>query len=146
MEIVVHRAKNGEKACTGTLDINGEFECYTLEDPIRELGPNGEGKIFGQTGIPAGRYRVTITYSPHFGRPLPLVNDVPFFSGIRIHSANFSSQVTGCLAIGTQHLGDDYIAGGLIEAPRLEEKLYDALGNGEEVWIDYRNEFPEPLL
>lgn len=145
MELTVHRTKNGEKSCTGTLDIDGVHECYTLEDPIRKLGPKGEGKIWGETGIPEGRYKVTRAMSPKFGRMMPLLLNVPFFTGILIHSGNKAEHTEGCLLVGQQHLNDDWIQGGSVEAPLLHAKLFRAMDEGREVWITYINEFPEPL-
>ena len=46
----------------GSLYVEGHWQCWTLEDAIREV------KIHGQTAIPAGRYRVEITFSQRFQR------------------------------------------------------------------------------
>jgi hypothetical protein len=143
MEILVHRTKNTAKACTGTMDIDGLHECFTLEDPIRNLGEDGKGKIPGETGIPAGRYRVKMTWSVRFSRIMPLICDVSWFDGIRIHSGNSSADVRGCIAVGQEHINDDWIRGGKLEAPALYEKIQTAIDAGEEVWIDIVNEFPE---
>ena len=145
MHITVHRMTNGEKACLGRADIEEIFECFTLEDVIRELGPNGEGKIFEETGIPAGLYRVTMTFSNRFQRVMPLINEVPFFTGIRIHSGCSDKNTSGCLLVGKQALGEDYIRGGFVEAPELNRKIQAAINQGEEVWIEFKNEFPEAL-
>ncbi len=50
--------------------------------------------------IPEGTYQVKKTWSPAFKKNMWLVQDVPNRSGIRIHSANFVSQLLGCVSLG----------------------------------------------
>lgn len=50
--------------------------------------------------IPDGNYSITYTYSPRFGRKMPLISPVPGRSGIRIHAANYPWQLRGCIALG----------------------------------------------
>lgn len=80
----------------GELDINGEFFCYTLEDPVRPV------KIFGETAIPAGTYKGIINMSNRFKKRMPLLLDVPGFEGIRIHTGNFPKDTLGCILVGQE--------------------------------------------
>src|SRR5689334_1352299 len=75
----------------GSLYIDGEFECFTLEDTVRAPGI----KIAGATAIPSGTYEVTIDLSARFGRMMPHVLDVPMFKGIRIHPGNTAKDTEG---------------------------------------------------
>lgn len=86
----------------GKLYINGAFECFSLEDQIRERPGISVvvWKVPSETAIPAGTYRVEITKSARFHRLLPQVMDVPGFSGVRIHSGNAISNTEGCLLVG----------------------------------------------
>ncbi len=81
-------------ATAGKLYVDGRFFCYTLEDKIRPA------KIKGETAIPYGTYQVLLTHSPKFGKVVPLISDVPGFSGIRIHPGNTTADTEGCLLVG----------------------------------------------
>lgn len=80
----------------GALYLDDVFEAFVLEDVVRAPGV----KIPGQTAIPAGRYRLTITPSQRFKEDLPLLLDVPGFEGIRIHAGNAHTDTEGCLLVG----------------------------------------------
>ena len=90
----------------GKLYVNGNYVCDTLEDKDRGLDDSlsvdyiNKIKVFGKTAIPAGKYNVSITYSPHFKKNLPLVTNVKGFDGIRIHSGNTDKDTLGCILVG----------------------------------------------
>lgn len=102
MRLDLHRHGSVHGATIGTLAINGEPACYTLEDQVREIegAPVGEWKVYGQTAIPRGTYTVIITESARFKRPLPLLLNVPGFEGIRIHPGNTAADTDGCILVG----------------------------------------------
>jgi len=139
MEIRIDRTPKA-KATLGKLFIDGAFECYTLEDPVRDLGPKGEGKIPGDTAIPAGRYRVVINQSPRFKKLMIRLLDVPFFTGILMHGGNTTEDTHGCVLVGDGTQGDTIKAGTSTPAiKRLFAKVDGALKRGEEVWITITN-------
>lgn len=70
------------------------LELLTLERPWLD----NENKV---SCIPAGTYNVRATQSARFGRLMYLVEAVPERTGIRIHPANFPSELQGCIALGT---------------------------------------------
>ena len=83
--------------------------CATLEDPVRELvdlnndgdfNDEGEGKIYGQTAIPAGKYELKMLHSPTFKRLMPYLQDVPGFSYVMIHPGNTAEHTRGCILVG----------------------------------------------
>lgn len=84
----------------GRLYINGVRFCDTLEPPVRDLQADGSGKVKGKTAIPAGEYYVQVTQSPRFRRLLPLLLNVPHFSGVRIHAGNTVADTQGCILVG----------------------------------------------
>jgi hypothetical protein len=75
-----------------------EFVCWTLEDPVREIPgrPVSSWKIPKETAIPFGAYRVSLTMSNRFKVVLPLLCDVPGFTGVRLHGGNTDEDTEGC--------------------------------------------------
>jgi len=105
MNITVKRIALRPTYTIGKLYINGKYYCDTLEDTVRDLNQNGkfdngEQKVYGQTAIPYGTYRVLWTYSPKFKKYMPEIKDVPEFSGVRIHSGNTATDTLGCILVG----------------------------------------------
>lgn len=88
-----------DKSTIGEMRIESEFECFTLEDTVRKNGI----KVYGETAIPSGRYEIVISYSNKFKRILPLLLNVPNFSGVRIHSGNSAIDSHGCILVGQIH-------------------------------------------
>lgn len=122
-----------DSACTiGQLLVDGMPQCFTLEDVVR---PPGAPKVFGQTAIPAGTYGVVITHSPHFGRDLPLLLNVPGFEGVRIHPGNVAADTEGCILVGMDRLADSIGRSRLAFEP-LFAKIVAALARGELVSIE----------
>lgn len=81
--------------CTiGKLSVDGEYFCYTLEDLEREE------KIYGETAIPKGTYKIVIDYSHHFKSELPRLLEVPGYEGVRIHPGNRAADTEGCILVG----------------------------------------------
>jgi hypothetical protein len=107
----------------GMLSIEGDPECFTLERT--------------DVQIPAGRYRVLITFSPRFRRKLPLIDGVPGREGIRIHPANVQIELDGCVAVGLKQFATG-VTRSREAMDRLQPQIAQALSRGEEVWIDVR--------
>ena len=93
----------------GELFIDDKFFCYTVEDIERMLidlngdgdfDDKGEGKVYGETAVLKGRYRVIITWSPRFKQLMPLIVAVKGFSGVRIHWGNWAKDTHGCPLVG----------------------------------------------
>ena len=106
MEILVKREYKKKDYTIGKMYIDGEYLCDTLEDTDRGLAQGmalsalKEMKEYGKTAIPTGEYVLTITYSNRFAKMMPLINDVPAFSGARIHPLNTSKETEGCIGVG----------------------------------------------
>jgi hypothetical protein len=96
------RKPSHKGATIGALAIDGVFHSWCVEDVIREVPgqPVEQWKVPGKTAIPAGTYPVILTPSARFHRVLPLLVDVPGFSGVRIHPGNTAEDTEGCLLPG----------------------------------------------
>ena len=130
MKIEVKRDVRNEKFTLGKMYIDGEFFCYTLEDPVRQAGV----KIYGDTAIPAGKYEVTITYSNHFKKLLPLINEVPGFEGVRIHGGNSADDTNGCILIAKNRDSIRGIIWGSLFAD-FTARVKAAVNNKQQVYI-----------
>ena len=80
----------------GELTVDGQMECFTLEDTWR---PGGE-KVYGETCIPEGVYGVSVVYSPKGQELRPLLHDIPNFTSIEIHAGNSPKDTLGCILVG----------------------------------------------
>lgn len=105
----LQREPSDNGATLGALYINDVWQCWTLEDVIREPKDGirvdlaawvASWKVAGRTAIPAGRYALVLTRSQRFGIVLPELVDVPGFSGIRVHAGNRSDDTEGCVLVG----------------------------------------------
>lgn len=103
MNLELKRLKFGEDYTIGRLTLDGRFLCYTLEDKVREVAgqPVESWKKQNETAIPTGVYPVIITMSTRFKIRLPLLMNVPGFSGVRIHTGNSSKDTEGCILVGS---------------------------------------------
>jgi len=96
------------KSTIGVLTIpNAGFECYTLESVARPIGV----KIFGETCIPAGKYKFELAMSGRFKTVTPILynqdgyilNDYYgcSFIGVRIFGLNNTNEETSsCIQLG----------------------------------------------
>jgi len=100
IEIYVKRVAYKKQYTVGKLYLNGCYFCDTLEDKVRPLDGTCQGKVKGQTAIPAGRYRVQVVYVAHFHRFLPWLRAVPCFTGILIHNGKNADDTKGCILVG----------------------------------------------
>ena len=121
--------------------INGRyFGCNALEDTDRGLLQTMQitelqrKKIKGKTAIPRGYYDVRITYSQKYKRMMPLVVDVPAFSGIRLHSLNKPEDSEGCIGFGkNDKVG--WISDSKYWTDKICRLIETALNKGEKVTL-----------
>lgn len=124
MELKLKRLHKNQTYTIGKLYIDGQYLCDTVEDCDRGLKQSMTSqqiavkKVYGKTAIPAGRYKVTLTFSNKFKRVLPLVNDVIGFLGIRIHAGNTADDSLGCIIVG-----ENKIKGGVVNSKVTLERL-----------------------
>ena len=96
---------------------------------------NGEAKVYGETCIPFGTYKIVVNMSPKFKRELPRLLDVPSFEGILIHRGNTAKDSAGCILVG-----ENKAVGKVLNSTPYEERLVkmmkEAIARGEEVTIE----------
>jgi hypothetical protein len=90
----------------------------------------------GETAIPYGTYGVIINWSPRFNRPLPLLLEVPDFSGIRIHPGNTAKDTEGCILVGDGFSADHKaVLNSRVTFNKLFPLLQEALAEGISIEI-----------
>lgn len=135
----------------GTLYIDGERFCDTLEDKDRGLTQNmtiGEiqsKKVYGETAIPKGTYKVTTkVVSPKFSKypfymevcngRLPRLLDVPGYEGVLIHVADGWKKdklLAGCIGIGERQSD-----GSLLNGKEIFKRLWEKIKNEKNLIIE----------
>lgn len=140
MEIVLEREIRSVTTTIGRLFVDGQYECFVLEDEDRGLKQSMplveivERKIYGKTCIPEGRYRVIINQSNRFKRLLPLLLNVPGYEGIRIHPGNTEENTEGCLLPGRVRRADKVLESRLA-FDALFAKMQRAIAEGKKIFI-----------
>ena len=134
MLLEVKRLYKKDTYTIGKLYIDGVYFCDTLEDKVRNL--NTEKKVYGETAIPAGKYKIQVAVSSKFKREMPYLMNVPQFTGIMIHPGNTPEDSLGCILVG-----ENKTKGGLINSRKysdeLNEKIIEAIQERKEnVWIE----------
>lgn len=141
MKITLKRKFLGSQYTIGDLFIDEMFFCNTIEDVVRQLPitcpntPKGryctcKEKVYAETAIPAGTYKVTMEYSPRFKRRLPLLHDVPHFIGILIHSGNTERDSAGCIIVGV-----NTVKGKVTSSRAMSDKLNALLEKERNITI-----------
>lgn len=159
MEIVVKRRYLGENYTIGSLFVNGERYKVdgkvvdTLEDKNRDTNyngkfDNGEQKVYGQTCIPFGKYKIRFDYSPKFsakpayaefikGGRMPHILNVPSFEGILLHGGNTPADTLGCPLVGYNTIKGQ-LTGSLKCFKRLYADMWDAVvSKQEDITIEF---------
>ena len=142
MKLTLNRRPSVGGATIGELLEDGARLCFTLEDEIREQPgvPVGNWKIKGATAIPAGNYRVTLEDSPRFGPGTLTINNVPGFTGVRMHAGNDTEQTEGCPLLGLRVTATTIVGGTSRPAVTLvQQHVRAAIASGQQVWIDINN-------
>jgi len=140
------RFSDQKETSLGMLSLDGQFECYSLEDEKRI------NKVKGETRIPAGVYEVkfrkvkspmTMRYRSRFTFftwHLQLM-DVPDFNYVYIHIGNDDDDTDGCILVGDQQVSnriteDNNLLQSTPAFSRLYRRVVQALNHGESVRIE----------
>ena len=137
MKLLVKRIALKETYTIGKLYVDGVYLCDTLEDKSRDFNKDGdldepgETKVWGQTAIPFGIYKVCMMMSPKFKKILPRLMNVKGFEGILIHPGNIPEHTHGCILVGK-----NTIVGKLTESTVMFDKLMAIIGKETNLTIE----------
>lgn len=155
MELLLKRIARKPTYTIGHFSVNSSRFCDTVEDVDRDINrngrfDNGEKKIYAETAIPNGRYRVTMkVQSPKFSQKaayrwwhpngrygmLPRLLDVPHFEGVLIHAGISASSSAGCIIVGRNTIVGQ-VTDSMNTCRQLYPLLWDAeINRGEEIWL-----------
>jgi hypothetical protein len=148
VKIKVERTIFREKSTIGRLSIDGVNKCFTLEDRVRE---DAEKKVYGETAIPAGTYRVTLRTTgtiheaylkrfPGMHKGTLWIRNIPGYEYVLIHCGNTPSDTLGCILVGEDwQVGSDRVNGSEKAYKGIYPGIRDALLKGQDVKIEIVN-------
>jgi len=145
MKMVLQRIKDNGEATLGLLFVNGEFQCFTLEDQKQEQ------KVTSETRVRFGKYKVSkktsgrfyVAYYERWGHDfVPELIDVPEFTDILIHTGNTEADTAGCILVGMgcEADGEPTISSSRLAYTLLWNKIDRAFQAGEPVEIEIKDE------
>lgn len=119
------RTKTKGSATIGQLYIDGHLTCDTIENTNHI--------------IPTGFYPVRVTHSPHFDELLPIIDNVPGRSGIRIHPGNTAADSQGCILVGNYEAAHNRLLSSRRTFNPLREQLRTTLHAHEPIYLEITN-------
>jgi hypothetical protein len=133
MLLEVKRLYKKDTYTIGVLMVDGEKFSDTLEDKVRDL--KSEKKVYGETAIPAGKYKVVMSMSSKFKRVMPYLENVPQFTGIMIHPGNTIKDTLGCILVG-ENKKKGQLVNSRKYSDELNKRINEAIERKEQVWIE----------
>ena len=148
MKTKIIRVAQGKESTLSHLYIDDIFQCFLLEDKIREV------KIMKKTAIPEGVFRLRLntwggmnkTYFPKYGpihKGMIEIADLPTFSSVYLHVGNTIDHTAGCPLVGLSYIkknGDYQVLQSADAYRQVYKKLYEA-ATGKDNQIEIKNIF-----
>ena len=159
MKLELRRIYNCKTYSIGKLYADGKWVCDTIEDYDRGLSQEmsldtiRKIKVYRQTAIPIGTYKVTMNVqSPKFAQKpyyknfcdgyLPRLLNVPGFDGILIHCGSSADSSAGCLIVGF-----NTIKGRVTDSQKAWEKLMAILRRAKNgITISISRSYQPPTI
>ena len=135
------------KATIGQFYINGEQYCFCLEPALIRPYHNSECDCCKEPHprIPAGRYRVGLRNSPHFGKDVPEILGVPGRTDVLLHAGNGPKDSKACFCPGLKHTtGEWEVHESRLARDHIYAEIRRAVKEQEQVWIDVIDAFDNP--
>lgn len=116
-QLTVERKLSTNKCTMGYLVADGKAICYTLELPWKDNSNN-------ISCIPTGTYKGILRYDKKDGWRIQLDN-VPNRTGVQIHMGNYTTQIEGCVLVGTEAKVDNCtVVNSAAAYAKLKEAFY----------------------
>ncbi len=136
MKLLLKRIALRPTYTIGKLYIDGVYFCDTIEDAVVDMDKSGkfdgkEKKVYGESAIPYGTYKVILNVSPRFKRLLPRLLAVPHFDGILIHRGNTAIDSHGCIIVGKNKS-----VGMVVDSAVTEKELVKRLTGAKDIEIE----------
>lgn len=164
MKAEIVRKQFGATSTIGELLIDGEVICLILEDKVRDKNKNGdneEGKIYGETAIPYGKYKIVLEPygSIHqsylkkdwnklgfkgfgaFYKGMLMITGIKCYSRVHIHIGNKVADTLGCPLTGTaaNTTSDPYtVTGSTAAYVKLYKKVIDYLEKNSFIELEVK--------
>ncbi len=148
METKIIRVAQGKESTLSQLYINDIFQCYLLEDKIREV------KIFSETAIPSGVFSLklnthgakNVNYKKVFGKlheGMIEISGLPNFNFVYIHTGNTIKETAGCplCGFGFQFVDGNYQVAQSVAAYKMVYPKLAVLAKVENNKITIENNF-----
>ena len=141
MEIKIQRFDFTPDSTIGLLTIDGVFQCFTLEDAMRDE------KIEGVTAIPPGIYALTYRdqgtmvrgYKQRYGpdHKMLWLRNVPDYQFVYFHVGNKPADTKGCILLGNTYIATskDYVGSSRAAYEDFYPQVYKALDAEELVTV-----------
>lgn len=145
MKILLKRTAKRPTYTIGKIYVDGQYVCDCIEDKDRGLKQSmtleqiNKLKVYGQTAIPTGEYKVTLNViSPKYskstwykqnanGARVPRILNVKGFDGVLIHTGNTAEDSHGCIIIG-----QNKEVGKVINSKETFKKFYQILQSSKD--------------
>lgn len=144
------RINSGLNTTLGQLYIKERFQCYILENTVRDT------KILGETAIPEGQYTLGFNATagmnagyanryPQSHQGMIEVRGIPNFSLVFFHIGNYHTDTRGCLLTGSyyQLIDHDYR---VLHSAAAYKRVYPLLAEAitrDGANLEVRNEWQE---
>lgn len=154
MEILIKRRYKCDSYTIGTMYIDGERFCDTLEDKDRGLDASmseaniSRYKVYGKTAIPTGTYRIDMntvsqkfknrSWAKHYGGIVPRLVGVKGFSGVLIHPGNTQEDTLGCVLVGENKVKGQVVNSQTAWFKLMGIFLMPAKRRGEKITLEIR--------
>ncbi|MBS7258273.1 MAG: hypothetical protein KIG63_07480 [Methanobrevibacter sp.] len=150
MELLLQRKYKLSTYSIGKFFVDGVYFSDTLEDKDRNLYQDmsleliKQAKVYDETAIPFGRYKITLVKSLKYSKKqkfveltgglMPYINNVPGWTGCLIHSGNTNKDTLGCILVG-ENKEKGKVINSFSTFKRLWKLLIEANERGEEIWL-----------